>query len=382
MSFLKAIVIPDKFKGTLSAKAAGEIIKEGIISVMPSCRVLRLSAADGGEGTIEAYLDNVGGKTVCVPVLGPNGQAISAELAVLENGCAVIEMARASGLAVAEAGSSPLYTDTRGTGMLIKAALDMGCRRIIIGIGGSATNDGGAGMAAALGVRFLDGEGKPIPTSGAGLARLERVDVSRLDSRIAETEILAACDVDNPLCGEQGAARVFARQKGADDAAIEQLDRNLHHLAEVVARQTGKDMLTLKGGGAAGGLGAGLCTFLGARLVSGAELLLRLCDFERQAADADLIITGEGCFDSQSLHGKLPMAIAAHSCGKPVAVVAGRVRLSAEEIENAGLFCAEQSAPEGLDFEEIKTRCRADLYAAAQRVARRYYDGKRTLRAD
>lgn len=379
---MKAIVIPDKFKGTLSAKAAGEIIKEGIISVMPSCRVLRLSAADGGEGTIEAYLDNVGGKTVCVPVLGPNGQEKSAEFAVLENGCAVIEMARASGLAVAEAGSSPLDTDTRGTGMLIKAALDMGCRRIIIGIGGSATNDGGAGMAAALGVRFLDGEGKPIPTSGGGLARLERVDLSRLDSRIADTELLAACDVDNPLCGEQGAARVFARQKGADDAAIEQLDRNLHRLAEVVARQTGKDMLALRGGGAAGGLGAGLCTFLGARLVSGAELLLHLCDFERQAADADLIITGEGCFDSQSLHGKLPMAIAAHSRGKPVAVVAGRVRLRDEELENAGLFCVEQAAPEGLDFEEIKMRCRADLFAAAQRVARRYYDGKRTLQAD
>lgn len=368
---MKVIVIPDKFKGTMDAKTAGEIIKEGIISVMPSCHVLRLAAADGGEGTVEAYLDNVGGKIQEETVLGPNGQQIKAVFALLNDGSAVIEMAKASGLLIAEEGSTPLHTDTRGTGMLIKAALDAGCKRIIIGIGGSATNDGGAGMASALGVKFLDKDGEQLIPTGGNLARLETVDISGLDKRIAETEILVACDVDNPLCGKTGAAEVFSRQKGADEAAVKQLDKNLHRLAEVVKRCLGIEMLTLKGGGAAGGLGAGLWAFLGARLVSGADLLLDACDFATHAKDADLIITGEGCFDSQSLHGKLPVAIAARAEGKRVAVIGGCVRLTEEEIATAGLFCVEQAAPNGLSFEEIKARCRADLLAAAQRVARR-----------
>lgn len=371
MRLLKAIVIPDKFKGTMDARTAGETIREGIISVVPSCSVLCLTAADGGEGTLEAYLDNVGGEKKEETVLGPNGQEVSAQFAVLKDGSAVIEMAKASGLLIANEGSSPLHTDTRGTGMLIKAALNAGCRRIIIGIGGSATNDGGAGMAAALGIRFLDKNGKALVPTGGNLAFVESVDISGLNERIAQTEILVACDVDNPLCGKTGAAEVFSRQKGADEAAVKQLDGNLHHLAEVVKKQLGIDMLTLKGGGAAGGLGAGLWAFLGARLVSGAELLLDACNFSAHAVDADIIITGEGCFDRQSLHGKLPVAIAARAKGKRVAVIGGRVRLTEQEIASANLFCVEQAAPDGLDFEEIKARCRADLFAAAQRVIRR-----------
>lgn len=368
---MKAVVIPDKFKGTLSAAAAAKIIEEGIISVMPSCRVLRLAAADGGEGTVDAYLANVGGKRHFAAVKGPNGQDLTAGFAVLNDGTAVMEMAAASGLMAAEPGSSPLYTSTYGTGQLIGAALDEGCRRIIIGIGGSATNDGGVGMAAALGVRFTDEKGEDIKPTGGGLSALCGVDVSGLDRRASESEILVACDVDNPLCGPFGAAEVFARQKGADEAAVKQLDKNLHRLAEVVKAALGLDMLSLKGGGAAGGLGAGLWAFLGAKLVSGADLLLDTCDFSRLASDADIIITGEGCFDSQSLHGKLPVAIAARAAGKPTAVIGGLVRLTDEEIASAGLFCAEQAAPEGLAFEEIKKRCREDLFAAAQRVARR-----------
>lgn len=368
---MKAIVIPDKFKGTLTAAEACETIKEGIISVMPSCRVLCLAAADGGEGTVEAYLSNAGGQRRTETVTGPNGQRVRADFAVLDDGSAVIEMARASGLMAAEPGSSPLNTDTRGTGELIRAALDAGCKRIIIGIGGSATNDGGAGMAAALGVVFKDRHGAAIKPTGGGLGALESIDVSGLDGRIAGTEILVACDVDNPLCGENGAAEVFARQKGADEAAVKQLDKNLLRLAGAVKRCLGLDVLSLKGGGAAGGLGAGLWAFLGAKLVSGADLLLDACDFSAKAADADLIVTGEGCFDRQSLHGKLPMAIAARAAGKRVAIIGGLVRLTEKEIRDAGLFCAEQAAPEGLTFEEIKARCRGDLFAAAQRVARR-----------
>lgn len=370
-TFMKVIVIPDKFKGTMTAKTAGEIIKEGIISVMPSCRVLRLTAADGGDGTVDAYLDNVGGEKIYAAVKGPNGQSVNAPFALLKDGTAVIEMATASGLTIAKEGSSPLYTDTYGTGQLIKAALDASCRRLIIGIGGSATNDGGVGMASALGVRFLDKAGRDVAPTGAGLYALDRIDISGLDPRIKGMEILVACDVDNPLCGAEGAAEVFSRQKGAHEAAVKQLDKNLFRLAEVVRRDVGVDMLSLAGGGAAGGLGGGLWAFLGARLTAGADLLLDACDFEHHAADADLIITGEGCFDSQSLHGKLPTAIAARAKGKRVAIIGGCVRLTEKEAEGAGFFCVEQSAPDGLSMDEIKERCETDLFAAAVRVARR-----------
>ena len=368
---MKVIIIPDKFKGTLTAKEAGEIMSKGIISVMPFCSVLRLTAADGGDGTVDAYLDNVGGEKLYACVKGPNGQPVEAPFALLKDGTAVIEMATASGLIIAAEGSSPLYTDTYGTGQLIKAALDAGCRRLIIGIGGSATNDGGVGMATALGVRFLDKAGRRIAPTGAGLFALDRVDISGLDTRLEGMDVLVACDVDNPLCGPEGAAEVFSRQKGADETAVKILDQNLRHLAEVVKRDLGGDMLSVAGGGAAGGLGGGLWVFLKAKLTPGADLLLDACDFERHAADADLIITGEGCFDSQSLHGKLPTAIAARAKGKRVAIIGGRITLTEKEAEDAGFFCVEQSAPEGLTMDEIKARCKDDLFAAAQRVARR-----------
>ncbi len=366
---MKAIVIPDKFKGTLSSKQAGEIIEKGIISVMPFCRVIRLCAADGGDGTADAYLDNVGGEWRSLCVEGPNGDTVESGFALLSDGSAVIEMAKASGLVLAKAGSSPLYTTTFGTGQLIKAALDAGSRRLIIGIGGSATNDGGAGMAAALGVRFTDADGRDVKPCGGELHRVVDIDVSGMDSRLSETEVLVACDVENPLCGENGAAEVYARQKGADDAAVKILDENLYIFAQTVKRRLGKDILTMSGGGAAGGLGAGLVAFLGARLTDGAGLLLSVAGFEEAARDADFIVTGEGCFDRQSLFGKLPMAIAARACGKPVAIVAGKLGMTAEEAAAAGFFSAEQAAPEGASFEEIKKRCEADLFAASVRMA-------------
>ncbi len=337
---------------------------------MPFCRVITVTAADGGDGTADAYLDNSGGEKRFVTVKGPNWQTLETYFAMLADGTAVIEMAKASGIVIAESGTNPLYTTTYGTGELIKAALDAGSRRLIIGIGGSATNDGGAGMAAALGVRFLDGEGNELEPVGGKLDKIQRVDVSGLDGRIAETEILVACDVENTLCGENGSAEVFARQKGASDADVKRLDENLHHLATVVYRDTGKDMLTLVGGGAAGGLGAGLVAFLGARLTDGATLLLDAARFENQAADADFIVTGEGCFDRQSLFGKLPVAIAARAGGKPTAIIAGKVLL--DGADTAAFFSVEQSAADGVPFEEVKKTCKDDLLAAAKRTARAY----------
>ncbi len=368
---MKAIVIPDKFKGTMDARTAGEAIRKGIISVMPFCSVLRLTAADGGDGTADAYLDNAGGEKRFVWVTGPNGQRIHTYYAKLKDGTAVIEMAKASGLAVAEAGSTPLDTTTYGTGELIKAALDDGCRKLIVGIGGSATTDGGVGMAAALGGRFLDVDGKDIQPTGGGLEKLASIDLSGLDSRIKDTEILVACDVDNPLCGKEGAAEVFARQKGADEAAVKQLDKNLLMLSWVAKRSGVGDMLALRGGGAAGGLGAGISVFLGGKLTEGAALMLEACGFEKHAADADFIITGEGSLDAQSLHGKLPAAVAERAAGKKVAAIGGRVLLTEEECRQAGFFCIEEASPKGLTMDEIRLRCEKDLEAAAARVARR-----------
>lgn len=369
---MKAIVIPDKFKGTMDARTAGEAIAKGIISVMPFCSVVRLTAADGGDGTADAYLDNVGGVRRYLTVTGPNGKAVKAYYAKLDDGTAVIEMAKASGLSVAEAGSTPLNTTTYGTGELIRAALDDGCRRMIIGIGGSATTDGGIGMAAALGARFTDADGVPIALTGGGIGALARVELSHMDKRIADTEILVACDVDNPLCGADGAAEVFARQKGADDKAVEILDANLMHLARVVAAAGAGDMLSLSGGGAAGGLGAGLAVFLGGKLTDGAGLLLGACDFESHARTADFIVTGEGSLDAQSLRGKLPAAVCAAAHGKPVAAIGGRVLLDADEAKKAGFYCVEEASPRGLTMDEIKLRCVNDLRLAAERVARRF----------
>lgn len=369
---MKAIVIPDKFKGTMDARTAGEAIKRGIISVMPSCSVLRLTAADGGDGTVDAYIDNVGGEKIHLTVTGPNFKKVDSYFAKLKDGTAVIEMAAASGLSIAEEGSTPLHTTTYGTGELIKAALDEGCRKLIIGIGGSATNDGGIGMAAALGVKFLDKDGKEIELTGGGLAQLATIDTSGLDSRVKESKILVACDVDNPLCGKYGAAEVFSRQKGADEEAVKQLDRNLLVLSWIAKRQNVGDMLELKGGGAAGGLGAGLAVFLGAELTEGAALLLEACGFEKHAKSADFIITGEGSLDAQSLHGKLPAAVAERAAGKKVAVIGGRVLLTEEEALAAGFFCVEEASPKGLTMDEIKLRCVKDLEETAAKVARRF----------
>lgn len=367
---MKIVVIPDKFKGTLSSREAGEAIRRGIIEVMPLSSVKCISVADGGDGTVEAYLSSVGGKRKYLEVCGPNFKPIRACYAVLPCGRAVIEMAQSSGMGVAEPGSNPVFTTSYGVGELIKDAMDEGCREIIVGIGGSATNDGGVGMAAALGARFLNSNGEDIEPSGGGLSNLSRIDLGGFDPRVASTKFLVACDVDNPLCGENGAAAVFAPQKGASAEDVVLLDSNLRHFAQTVKRFVGVDLLEIKGGGAAGGLGAGLKAFCGAELTSGTELLLDTVEFEKETADADLIVTGEGSFDSQSLGGKLPLGISRRSGGTPVAIIAGRVELSEEEIKKAGFFAAIESAERGLSFDKIKKTAAEDLKNAAIRLAK------------
>lgn len=321
---MKIILAPDSFKGSLSAVDAAQAMARGVRKVFPEAEIVELPLSDGGEGLVASLVAATGGQTIDKQVTGPLGEPVEAFYGVLGDGdTVVIEMAAASGLPlVPEEKRNPLITTTYGTGELIKEALERKCRRIIIGIGGSATNDGGAGMAEALGVRFADSEGCPLARGGGGLARLEAIDLSLLDARVKETEILVACDVNNPLTGERGASRVYGPQKGATPPMVEQLDQALRHYARMIARDLGVDVEHVPGAGAAGGLGAGLMAFLGGRLVPGINLVLDAVEIERHLPGCSMIITGEGKIDAQSLSGKVPVGLARKVAGSGVPVVA------------------------------------------------------------
>ncbi len=298
----------DSYKGSLSSVEAGEAVKRGILWAVPDAEVQMIPIADGGEGTAEAYLAACGGRRVERTVTGPCGTPVRAAYAVLPDGTAVIEMAASSGLPLVPAAKrDPKVTTTRGFGELIRDALDDGAKRFILGIGGSATNDGGTGMLRALGWRFLDGNGAELPEGGAALGALARIDVSGADVRLCEAEIRVACDVDNPLCGERGSSAVFGPQKGASPADVALLDAALARFADVTAKTLGTDCREDAGAGAAGGLGFALKAFLGASLVPGVGLLLDTAGFDAALADAECVITGEGATDFQTAYGKAPV---------------------------------------------------------------------------
>lgn len=308
---MKIVVACDSYKGSCSSVKAVQYIKKGVLRACPDAVVETIPMADGGEGLVETILEAVPGRLCTAQVTDPLGRPISAAYGVLGDGSAVIEMAAASGLPLlSRKERNPLLTTTYGTGELVRTALDQGCRKIMIGIGGSATNDGGAGMAQALGVRFLDREGRELPFGGGALGRLYDIDVSGLDPRLAEAEIVVACDVDNPLCGEKGASVVYGPQKGASPEMVRNLDRNLAHFARIAEGKTGRRVATEKGAGAAGGLGAGLMLFCGAQMKSGIDTVLDITNFDGKCQGADLVITGEGRLDYQSVHGKVPVGVA------------------------------------------------------------------------
>ncbi|ABZ82812.1 glycerate kinase [Heliomicrobium modesticaldum Ice1] len=328
---MRIVVAPDSYKESLSALEVAEIIDRAARAVWPSAVVDLVPLADGGEGFVEAMVKGAGGRIVEREVTGPLGEPVSAHYGILKDGkSAVIEMAAASGLhLVPRDKRDPRNTTTFGTGELIAAAIDAGCHTVYIGIGGSATNDGGAGMAEALGVRLLDAEGKGIPRGGAGLARLQRIDMTGLHPAIAsgEVTVVAACDVTNPLCGPTGASAVFGPQKGATPEMVELLDANLRLLATVVERDLGRQTAEKPGAGAAGGLGAGLMAFLDARLERGFSLVSEITGLEAKVAAADLVVTGEGKTDRQTAYGKVPYGVAkiAEEHGKPVIVISGGI---------------------------------------------------------
>lgn len=324
---LKIVIAPDSFKGSLSAKEVADCIGNGIRKVVKDAEFVKVPMADGGEGTVQSLVDATGGRIINVKVKGPLLKKVDAFYGILGNGdTAVIEMAAASGLPLISVEErNPMVTTTYGTGELIKHALDMGCRRIIIGIGGSATNDGGAGMAKALGVNFFDSEGNSIGYGGGALGNLAGIDVSGLDERIKECEIITACDVNNPLCGPMGASYVYGPQKGADEEMVKVLDKNLEHYGHVIEEQLGVSIIDYPGAGAAGGLGGGLLAFLNAKLKRGIDIVIDITRLEDKIRDADLVITAEGKIDYQTAFGKTPFGVAqlAKKYGIPVIAFAG-----------------------------------------------------------
>lgn len=373
MRLNKIIIAPDSFKGTLSSIDACHIIEKGILSVNSNIETIKVPIADGGEGTVEFFLKILGGKKVTVPVIGPSFNTVNASYGILKDGeTAVIEMAEASGLSLAKKNENPGNTTTFGTGELILDALNRGCTTLIIGIGGSATNDGGIGMAAALGVKFLDINNKPIPLNGMGLYLLHHIDLSGIDSRLQKCNIQVACDVDNPLYGKDGATYVFAPQKGANEKLVKILDQNLKNYADILNNQLGIDVQLIPGAGAAGGLGAGLAAFMNATLKSGIEIMLDTVNFDELAKDADLIITGEGQIDGQSLRGKVPIGIVKRvkKYNVPVIAVVGAIGDNVEDIYNAGIQSVFSINRKPLDFEIAKKHSKENLFRTIESILR------------
>jgi glycerate kinase len=338
---MKIIAAPDSFKGSMSAVEVCKHIEKGIRLVDDRIEVVKIPMADGGEGTVDALVNSTGGRYITAKVKDPLMRDINASYGILGNGrTAVIEMAAASGITLLAAQErNPLLTNTFGTGQLIKHALEQGCRDIIIGVGGSATNDGGAGMAMALGAKFTDTSGKEIGFGGGALSKLDNIDLSRLDPRIFESRITVACDVDIPLCGEKGASYVFGPQKGADARMVKILDNNLFRFAGIIKKVTGKSIINVKGAGAAGGLAGGIIAFLAAELRSGIDIVIKESKLEEQIAGSDLIITGEGKMDVQTVYGKTPLGVAkaASKNRVPVIAIVGSIGEGTEILYDKGI---------------------------------------------
>ena len=350
----KIVLIPDSFKGTMSSREICAILAEEARKVWPEAETISIPVADGGEGSVDAFLAAVGGKRVEEPCKGPYWEDIAGFYGRLPGDTAVVEMAAAAGL--------PLAGDR----------LRSGAKKVIVGLGGSATNDGGAGMAAALGVRFLRRAGEVYVPTGGTLEQLERIDLSGLDPLLEGAEVTAMCDIDNPLCGPAGASAVFGPQKGADQAMVERLDRGLGHLAAVAAEALGRDLRDLPGAGAAGGMGFGMAALLGSRLQMGIDTVLDAVDFAHLLEGADLVITGEGRIDSQSLRGKVVVGVArrAKASGVPVAALVGDIGEGAEAVCGQGVTGIFSTNRAAIPFAQARLRAKEDMRLTAANLFR------------
>lgn len=370
---MKIVIAPDSYKESLTAMDVACAIETGFRQILPDADYVKLPMADGGEGTVQSLVDATGGQIVQHTVTGPLGTPVDGFYGLLGDGkTAVIEMAAASGLhLVPVAQRNPLLTTSYGTGELITAALDRGVEHIIVGIGGSATNDGGLGMVQALGIRMLDGKRQPLGHGGGELEKLVRIDVSGLDPRLKKVRLDVACDVDNPLCGPKGASQVFGPQKGATAAMVARLDDNLAYYARVMRRQLGKDVQHVPGAGAAGGLGAALLGLLNAHLRPGIEIVMEAVNLASVVKDADLVITGEGRIDSQTIHGKTPIGVArcAKRFQRPVIGIAGSLSADCDVVHQHGIDALFSVVNGAVDLPTALAQARSNVELTARNVA-------------
>lgn len=370
---MKILIASDSYKGSLSTVEVAEQIQKGALKAFSDMEFEILPIADGGEGTVHALISSLGGKYERIYVHAPNGEMTEAIYGILENGTAVLEMAQASGLTLVPGEQRDIMkASTYGTGELIKAALDRGCRKICIGIGGSATNDAGIGMAQALGASFKDKKGKEVCSGGGFLKDIEKIDLSGMDARLGETEITVMCDVTNPLYGSNGAASIYGPQKGATKEMIRELDAGMEHLADLVAEQLQTDIRWEKGTGAAGGLGWGLVIFTGARLKRGIEAILDISNFDEKVQWADIVVTGEGQIDHQSVCGKVIDGISRRAVmyGKPVIAIAGSIADNAAGVYQVGVKSMEACVCRPMNIGQAMENSETYLEKAAERIFR------------
>ncbi len=370
---MQIIIAPDSFKGSVSAIEAANSIERGIKKVFKDAVTIKIPIADGGEGTVDAIIMGSQGTYKEAPVTGPLGEKLSAQYGILPDGSAVIEMAAASGITlVPKEKLNPMEATTYGTGELVKAALDSGAKKIIMGIGGSATNDGGMGFAQALGVVFKDQQGNVLGLGAKHLKTISMIDVTDLDKRLQEVEFVVACDVTNTLCGDQGASAVYGPQKGATPELVHELDDALRHYAAIIKDQLSKDILEVPGTGAAGGLGAGLLVFCKASLKSGIKTVLEAVNIEQHLKDTNIIITGEGKIDGQSIYGKVPVGIAevAKPYDIPVIAIVGSIGEGASKVYDYGITSIMSILDNPMSLEKAISDGKSLLEDSAERMMR------------
>ena len=367
------ILVPDSFKGTLSAIEVCNIMKSSIKNLYKDANIISVPVADGGEGTVDAFLYALGGEKKSIWVSDAfNEQKILAHYAMLKDDIAVIEMATCAGLPLVKNRLEPDKTTTFGVGELIIDAINSGAKKIILGLGGSATNDGGCGMAAALGVKFKDEQDQEFIPTGGTLSQIYKIDMNNIYSRIKDVEFISMCDVDNPLCGKLGASAVFAPQKGADEDMVRLLDEGLAHLAKIIKRDLHIEVKDIKGAGAAGGLGAGSIAFLQSKLTKGIDVILDTIKFDELVSKADIVFTGEGKFDSQSLHGKVVMGVANRSqkYKTPVIVVTGAIGENIQEAYNKGITAIFSINKEPMEFSKSALKSKENMILTMENILR------------
>lgn len=360
----KILLIPDSFKGTMSSGEICEIMENSIKKTYPLAKIIAIPVADGGEGSVDAFLCAVGGEKKTVTVKGPFFSEMESFYGVIDDGkTAVIEMAACAGLPLVGEDKDPQKTTTYGVGQLIEAAIQNGCKKIIMGLGGSATNDGGTGAAAALGVRFRNANGEEFVPVGGTLCEIEQIDLSGIDPRLHEVEIVTMCDIDNPLYGTTGAAYVFGPQKGASAQVVVELDNGLRHLSEVIKTDLALDVSTLKGAGSAGGMGGGMVAFFGSQLQMGIETVLDTVNFDELVLGADMVFSGEGKIDSQSIRGKVVIGVANRTkkANVPLIAIVGDIGDDIEAAYEKGVTAIFSINRVAVDFKYAKSRAMSDL---------------------